>query len=522
VRCAAGCAGPAHVTPQSRTQHWPKGARAARPSDAPMTPLSLDRPAAPPTHLPGAARPRHRCRREGCGHARRLGAARPAHRAPHRPPPPQLRAPDGGPHGGRLHHAAVHPLRAQPRRRAKARLGDPQVGRGGGAARGPVPSRPLFNDVPCAITCPVRASAFLPSQRPTRCGAPFAPRLHAPARNARTRPANPPRRIEIGGLVERPMSISMDELLSMPSVTLPVTLVCAGNRRKEENMIKKSIGFNWGPCAVSTAHWTGAPLAGSSTVPALSRLPTVAASAPLALPQMPQPRAGSRGHLLVPAPPSRPPAPRPPALGTPQACASATCCGTLASAQAAARAMCLSGGPSGSCPRCGPSQATGASPATHCFEGFPRACWHLPGFALGGLPAPVLKRPACAAALPAGQRRLLWHQPAPAVRPGRQQRRARRVQAERCGAFDRALPAFSIPQSPRFSPPQKWGCAPRLLTPLSAACPAAPVPARRPLADARPWLPRAHGHPGLHRRAHGQVAVRDHRHRGGGRGGPSP
>jgi hypothetical protein len=400
--------------------------------------------------------------------------------------------------------------------------GGPTGGEGGGAARGPVPSRPLFNDVPCAITCPVRASAFLPSQRPTRCGAPFAPRLHAPARNARTRPANPPRRIEIGGLVERPMSISMDELLSMPSVTLPVTLVCAGNRRKEENMIKKSIGFNWGPCAVSTAHWTGAPLAGSSTVPALSRLPTVAASAPLALPQMPQPRAGSRGHLLVPAPPSRPPAPRPPALGTPQACASATCCGTLASAQAAARAMCLSGGPSGSCPRCGPSQATGASPATHCFEGFPRACWHLPGFALGGLPAPVLKRPACAAALPAGQRRLLWHQPAPAVRPGRQQRRARRVQAERCGAFDRALPAFSIPQSPRFSPPQKWGCAPRLLTPLSAACPAAPVPARRPLADARPWLPRAHGHPGLHRRAHGQVAVRDHRHRGGGRGGPSP
>lgn len=31
-------------------------------------------------------------------------------------------------------------------------------------------------------------------------------------------------------------------------------------RRKEENMIKKSIGFNWGPCAVSTSYWTGVPL----------------------------------------------------------------------------------------------------------------------------------------------------------------------------------------------------------------------------------------------------------------------
>jgi len=67
-------------------------------------------------------------------------------------------------------------------------------------------------------------------------------------------------RIEINGLVERPMSISMEELLELPSVTIPVTLVCAGNRRKEENMIKKSIGFNWGPCAVSTSYWTGVRL----------------------------------------------------------------------------------------------------------------------------------------------------------------------------------------------------------------------------------------------------------------------
>lgn len=54
-----------------------------------------------------------------------------------------------------------------------------------------------------------------------------------------------------------PVTLTMDEIVALPSVTLPVTLVCAGNRRKEENMTKKSIGFNWGPCAVSTSYWTG-------------------------------------------------------------------------------------------------------------------------------------------------------------------------------------------------------------------------------------------------------------------------
>jgi len=35
---------------------------------------------------------------------------------------------------------------------------------------------------------------------------------------------------------------SMDDLVAMPSHTLPVLLVCAGNRRKEENMLKQTIG----------------------------------------------------------------------------------------------------------------------------------------------------------------------------------------------------------------------------------------------------------------------------------------
>ncbi len=68
-------------------------------------------------------------------------------------------------------------------------------------------------------------------------------------------------RINISGLVGKEMSISMDELLALPSVTLPVTMVCAGNRRREQNMVKKSIGFNWGACAVSTSYWTGVRVA---------------------------------------------------------------------------------------------------------------------------------------------------------------------------------------------------------------------------------------------------------------------
>jgi nitrate reductase (NAD(P)H) len=44
-------------------------------------------------------------------------------------------------------------------------------------------------------------------------------------------------------------------------VTIPVTLVCAGNRRKEQNMIQKSLGFSWGAAGVSTALFTGVYLA---------------------------------------------------------------------------------------------------------------------------------------------------------------------------------------------------------------------------------------------------------------------
>jgi nitrate reductase (NAD(P)H) len=68
-------------------------------------------------------------------------------------------------------------------------------------------------------------------------------------------------RLAVNGLVDRPLVLTMDDLVSLPAVTLPITFVCAGNRRKEENMLKKTIGFSWGPEAVSTSYWTGVRLA---------------------------------------------------------------------------------------------------------------------------------------------------------------------------------------------------------------------------------------------------------------------
>ncbi|KAG6484257.1 nitrate reductase [NADH]-like [Zingiber officinale] len=67
--------------------------------------------------------------------------------------------------------------------------------------------------------------------------------------------------VEVTGLVRRPLSLTVDDLVrAFAPVEIPVTLVCAGNRRKEQNMVQQTIGFNWGPAAVSTTVWRGASL----------------------------------------------------------------------------------------------------------------------------------------------------------------------------------------------------------------------------------------------------------------------
>ncbi|KAL8125227.1 hypothetical protein AgCh_012779 [Apium graveolens] len=67
--------------------------------------------------------------------------------------------------------------------------------------------------------------------------------------------------LEISGLVKRPSCFTMKQLVSdFPSREFPVSLVCAGNRRKEHNMLKQTIGFNWGAAGISTSVWKGVPL----------------------------------------------------------------------------------------------------------------------------------------------------------------------------------------------------------------------------------------------------------------------
>ncbi|EEQ28849.1 hypothetical protein McanMca71_001087 [Microsporum canis] len=64
--------------------------------------------------------------------------------------------------------------------------------------------------------------------------------------------------LSIEGLVENPIVLTLRQIISdFQQVTCPVTLVCAGNRRKEQNMVRKSKGFNWGAAGLSTALFTG-------------------------------------------------------------------------------------------------------------------------------------------------------------------------------------------------------------------------------------------------------------------------
>src|ERR1700692_1703187 len=59
-------------------------------------------------------------------------------------------------------------------------------------------------------------------------------------------------------MVENPITLTLQQIItSIPQITIPITLVCAGNRRKEQNQVRKGSGFNWGPAGVSTSLFTG-------------------------------------------------------------------------------------------------------------------------------------------------------------------------------------------------------------------------------------------------------------------------
>src|SRR5205085_10582286 len=64
--------------------------------------------------------------------------------------------------------------------------------------------------------------------------------------------------LEVSGLVERPLRLSLRDLHNMRSETLVATLECAGNGRS--GFDPPADGEQWQLGAVSTAEWTGVPL----------------------------------------------------------------------------------------------------------------------------------------------------------------------------------------------------------------------------------------------------------------------
>ena len=65
-------------------------------------------------------------------------------------------------------------------------------------------------------------------------------------------------RLIVDGLVERPLTLSLVDLVAMPERTLAVTLECAGNNRTRLAPITE--GEPWGPGAISTGMFRGVPL----------------------------------------------------------------------------------------------------------------------------------------------------------------------------------------------------------------------------------------------------------------------
>src|SRR4051794_10157354 len=65
--------------------------------------------------------------------------------------------------------------------------------------------------------------------------------------------------VEVGGHVERPFTLDMDAIRSLPAVTHRVAMECAGNGRAR--LEPRPLSQPWLEGAVGNAEWTGTPLA---------------------------------------------------------------------------------------------------------------------------------------------------------------------------------------------------------------------------------------------------------------------
>src|ERR687883_177947 len=65
--------------------------------------------------------------------------------------------------------------------------------------------------------------------------------------------------LEVGGAVERPLRLTLEDLQQRPAVTSRVLLECAGNGRAR--YVPRPVSQPWLLEAVGNAEWTGTPLA---------------------------------------------------------------------------------------------------------------------------------------------------------------------------------------------------------------------------------------------------------------------
>ena len=68
-------------------------------------------------------------------------------------------------------------------------------------------------------------------------------------------------RLNVRGLVNKALSLDMQDIRSRPKVTMPVTMECAGNGRLNQKF-RLWPHVPWNNEAIGTAEWTGTPLRG--------------------------------------------------------------------------------------------------------------------------------------------------------------------------------------------------------------------------------------------------------------------
>lgn len=67
-------------------------------------------------------------------------------------------------------------------------------------------------------------------------------------------------RLEVGGLVNKSLTLTLDDVMKRPAVSMPVTMECAGNGRAL--LDPRPVNQPWLVEAIGTAEWTGTPLRG--------------------------------------------------------------------------------------------------------------------------------------------------------------------------------------------------------------------------------------------------------------------